>query len=65
MKVHAEKRKGGWSSSHEKGKFTGLYFADFINFLLPFQPRKQEIKTSICNIVYRSVLKERGSSAGK
>lgn len=39
------------SSLHEKGKFIWLYCADTINFLFPFQQRKQEIKNSICNIV--------------
>lgn len=44
VKVHAERQKAGCSSSHEKGKFTRIYFADTINFLPPFQRRKQEIK---------------------
>lgn len=45
VKVHAEWQRAGCSGSHEKGKFTRIYFADTINFLPPpFQRRKQEIK---------------------
>lgn len=57
VKAYAEWQKGAWSSLHGKGKFLWLYFADTINFLLPFQQRKQEIKNWIFNIVYHSVWK--------
>lgn len=56
VKVHAEWQRAGCSGSHEKGKFTRIYFADTINFPPPPHSSggSRKLKNGICNIVYPS-----------